>query len=43
MISSIVFLNFKGEILLYRAFKDDVTKGEVKEYCSQKIATQQYL
>lgn len=28
MISSIVFINYKGEILIYRIYKDDITRGE---------------
>ena len=28
MISSIVFINQKGEILIYRMFKDDVSRDE---------------
>lgn len=28
MISSIVFINHKGEILIYRVYKDDITRAE---------------
>lgn len=27
MISSVVFINIKGEILIYRTFKDDITRA----------------
>lgn len=27
MISSVVFINIKGEILIYRSFKDDITRA----------------
>jgi AP-2 complex subunit mu-1 len=28
MISSIVFINHKGEILVYRVYKDDISRAE---------------
>lgn len=39
MISQVVIVNIKGEILIYRSFKDDVTRGEIANYCSQVVAT----
>jgi AP-2 complex subunit mu-1 len=42
MISSVVFINIKGEILIYRAFKDDITRQEIQHYCSQIVATKEY-
>ena len=42
MISSIVFINIKGEILIYRAFKDDVLRSEIQNYCAQIVATKEY-
>lgn len=39
MISSVVFVNIKGEILIYRTFKDDVLRSEIQNYCAQIIAT----
>ena len=29
MISSLVFINHKGEILIYRIFKDDIKRVEI--------------
>ena len=29
MISSIVIINSKGEILIYRVYKDDITRAEI--------------
>jgi AP-2 complex subunit mu-1 len=42
MISSVVFINIKGEILIYRSFKDDITRAEIQNYCSQVVATKEY-
>ena len=42
MISSVVFINIKGEILIYRTFKDDITRSEIQNFCSQVVATKEY-
>ena len=42
MISSVVFINIKGEILIYRSFKDDITRAEIQNYCTQIVATKEY-
>ncbi len=39
MISSIVIVNLKGEILIYRSFRDDVFRNEIQDFCSQVVAT----
>ncbi len=41
MISSIVFVNSKGEILIYRVYKDDITFSKEKENPSKKIYRRQ--
>jgi AP-2 complex subunit mu-1 len=38
MISSIVFINSKGEILIYRTYKDDITRTETMHFCTSVIA-----
>jgi len=38
MISSIVFVNMKGEILIYRLYKDDITRSETLNFCTRIIA-----
>lgn len=38
MISSIVFINYKGEILIYRIYKDDITRGETMQFCTRIVA-----
>lgn len=38
MISSIVFVNMKGEILIYRLYKDDITRSETANFCTRIIA-----
>ena len=42
MISSVVLINIKGEILIYRSFKDDVLRSEIQNYCAQVVATKEY-
>ena len=42
MISSVVFINQKGQILIYRVFKDDITRAESQLFCSQVVATKEY-
>jgi hypothetical protein len=39
MASSIVFCNQKGDILIYRRFRDDVSRGEITNFCNKIIAT----
>lgn len=38
MISSIVFANAKGEILIYRMYRNDVTRAETLNFCTRVIA-----
>lgn len=38
MISSIVFINHKGEILIYRVYKDDITRAETMQFCTKIVA-----
>jgi AP-2 complex subunit mu-1 len=33
MISSLLFINLKGEILIYRIYKDDVARQEAQQFC----------
>ena len=39
MASSIVFVNQKGDILIYRRFRDDVSRAEVMNFCNKIVAT----
>lgn len=39
MSSSIIFCNQKGDVLIYRRFRDDVTRAEVMNFCNKIIAT----
>ena len=41
MASSIVFINGKGEILIYRRYRDDVSRAEVLQFCSKVVATKE--
>ena len=41
MASSIVFSNQKGDILIYRRFRDDVSRQEVMNFCNKIVATKQ--
>ncbi len=41
MASSIVFINGKGEILIYRRYRDDVSRAEVQQFCSKVVATKE--
>ncbi|CAD8164252.1 unnamed protein product [Paramecium pentaurelia] len=41
MISSIVFINHKGEILIYRVYKDDITRSETTQFCAKIVATKE--
>lgn len=38
MISSIVFINSKGEILIYRIYKDDISRAETMQFCTNVVA-----
>jgi len=38
MISSIVFVNAKGEILIYRLYKNDITRAETLNFCTRIVA-----
>lgn len=39
MSSSIVFVNQKGDILIYRRFRDDVSRAEVMNFCNKIVST----
>jgi len=39
MSSSIVLVNQKGDILIYRRFRDDVSRAEVMNFCNKIVAT----
>ena len=39
MASSVVFANQKGDILIYRRFRDDVARAEVMNFCNKIVAT----
>lgn len=39
MASSVIFANQKGEVLIYRRFRDDVTRKEVMNFCNKIVAT----
>ena len=39
MASSIVFCNQKGETLIYRRFREDVSRAEVMNFCNKIVAT----
>ena len=39
MASSIVFVNQKGDILIYRRFRDDVTRQETMNFCNKIVAS----
>ena len=41
MISSLMFINSKGEILIYRVYKDDITRQECVQFCSRVVATKE--
>lgn len=41
MASSIVLINGKGEILIYRRYRDDVSRAEVQQFCSKIVATKE--
>ena len=39
MASSIVFCNQKGDILIYRRFRDDISRDEIHNFCNTVVAT----
>lgn len=41
MASSIVLINYKGEVLIYRSYKYDVSREETMEFCRKIIATKE--
>mmetsp|Transcript_4526 Transcript_4526/g.4997 ORF Transcript_4526/g.4997 Transcript_4526/m.4997 type:complete len:429 (+) Transcript_4526:39-1325(+) len=41
MISSIVFINQKGEILIYRIYKDDISRAETLNFCTRIVAAKE--
>lgn len=41
MASSIVLINYKGEVLIYRNYKYDVSREETMEFCRKIIATKE--
>jgi AP-2 complex subunit mu-1 len=41
MASSLVLINIKGEVLIYRAYKYDVSRQETMEFCRKIIATKE--
>jgi len=41
MISSILLVNLKGEILIWRAYKDNVTRPEWQNFCSHVVAAKE--
>mmetsp|Transcript_56113 Transcript_56113/g.121397 ORF Transcript_56113/g.121397 Transcript_56113/m.121397 type:complete len:430 (-) Transcript_56113:85-1374(-) len=41
MISSILLVNLKGEILIWRAYKDDVSRAEWEGFCNRVIAAKE--
>jgi len=41
MISSILLINLKGEILIWRAYKDNVSRAEWQAFCNRVVATKE--
>ena len=41
MASSILLLNSRGEVLIYRSYRDDVSKTEVSQFCTQVVAAKE--
>lgn len=41
MISSILLLNAKGDILIHRAYKDNVTRAEAETFCHRVVAAKE--
>lgn len=41
MASSLLFVNSRGEILIYRSYRGDVARSEVLQFCTQIVATKE--
>jgi AP-2 complex subunit mu-1 len=41
MASSVVFINGKGDILIYRRFRDDVSRTETINFCNKIVAAKE--
>ena len=41
MASSVVLINIKGEVLIYRCYKYDVSRQETMEFCRKIISTKE--
>ncbi|CAE7609016.1 apm2 [Symbiodinium sp. CCMP2592] len=41
MISSVLLVNLKGEILIWRAYKDNVTRADWTLFCGQVVAAKE--
>jgi AP-2 complex subunit mu-1 len=41
MASSILLLNSRGEVLIYRSYRDDVSRSEVSQFCTQVVAAKE--
>lgn len=41
MISSVLLVNLKGEILIWRAYKENVTRADWQAFCSQVVAAKE--
>ena len=39
MASAVVVCNFKGDILIYRRYRDDIDRREIQNFCDNVIAT----
>jgi len=39
MLSSIIFINLNGDVLIYRIYKDDINRTETFHYCTKLIAS----
>lgn len=41
MASSILLLNSRGEVLIYRSYRDDISRTEVSQFCTQVVAAKE--
>ena len=39
MASTLVVSNQKGDILIYRRFRDDISRNEIQNFCNKIVAT----
>ena len=39
MLSSIIFINMRGDVLIYRIYKDDISRAETFNFCTRLIAS----